>query len=62
MPRKPLRVIRQRTACINRIHGLLAEFGLAVAQSPEALRLALPNSIEAATKEIPGLLRRHQRS
>jgi transposase len=47
----------ERTACINRIRGLLAEFGLTVAQSPEALRLALPNLIEDATNEIHGLAR-----
>jgi transposase len=47
----------ERTACINRIRGLLTEFGLTVAQSPEALRLALPNLIEDATNEIPGLAR-----
>ena len=30
-----------RTACINRIRGLLAEFGLVFAQSPEGLQPAL---------------------
>ena len=30
----------ERTACINRIRGLLAEFGLVFAQSPEALSRA----------------------
>jgi transposase len=47
----------ERTACINRIRGLLVEFGLTVAQSPDALRLALPNLIEDATNEMPGLAR-----
>jgi transposase len=31
----------ERTACINRIRGLLAEFGLVFAQRPEVLRAAL---------------------
>jgi transposase len=47
----------ERTACINRIRGLLGEFGLSVAQGPAALRLALPNLIEDATNEIPNLAR-----
>lgn len=47
----------ERTACINRIRGLLAEFGLSVAQGPAVLRLALPNLIEDATNEIPSLAR-----
>jgi hypothetical protein len=34
-------VKEERTACINRIRGLLAEFGLVFAQSPKALRLVL---------------------
>ena len=32
-------VKEDRTACINRIRGLLAEFGLVFAQSPEVLQL-----------------------
>ena len=32
----------ERTACINRIRGLLAEFGVIVAQTPEILRRQLP--------------------
>lgn len=31
----------ERTACVNRIRGLLAEFGLVFAQSPKALREVL---------------------
>jgi len=34
----------ERTACINRIRGLLAEFGLVFAQRPEVLRAALSRS------------------
>jgi transposase len=47
----------ERTACINRIRGLLAEFGLVFPQSPQALRLALPDVIEDASNEIGGLAR-----
>jgi len=47
----------ERTTLINRIRGLLAEFGIAVAQSPEALRLALPALIEDASNEVPGIAR-----
>ena len=47
----------ERTALINRIRGLLAEFGIVVAQSPEALRGALPDLIEDASNELPGVSR-----
>ena len=47
----------ERTACINRIRGLLTEFGQVFAQSPEALRRALPDVLEDATNELPGLAR-----
>jgi transposase len=47
----------ERTALVNRIRGLLAEFGLVVAQSPEVLRRALPGLIEDATNELPGVAR-----
>jgi transposase len=47
----------ERTACINRIRGLLAEFGVVLAQSPEVLRQALPEVIEDATNELGGLAR-----
>lgn len=47
----------ERTACINRIRGLLAEFGLVFAQSPQALRQALPDALEDATNEMPWLAR-----
>jgi transposase len=46
-----------RTACINRIRGLLAEFGLVFAQGPEALRGALPQVMEDASNELGGLAR-----
>lgn len=47
----------ERTACINRIRGLLAEFGLVFPQSPEALRRALPDALEDADNEMPGMAR-----
>jgi transposase len=47
----------ERTACVNRIRGLLAEFGLVFAQSPEVLRLALPDVMEDATNELPTVAR-----
>jgi transposase len=47
----------ERTACINRIRGLLAEFGLVFAQSPEALRAALPEALEDASNELGSLAR-----
>ncbi len=46
-----------RTACINRIRGLLAEFGLVFAQKPAVLRQALPDVIEDASNELGGLAR-----
>lgn len=47
----------ERTACINRIRGLLTEFGLVFAQSPDALRRALPEALEDASNELPSLAR-----
>lgn len=47
----------ERTACINRIRGLLAEFGLVFAQSPQALRAQLAEVIEDASNEMPHLAR-----
>jgi transposase len=48
----------ERTACINRIRGLLAEFGLAFAQSPEALRRVLTEVLENGANEMNTLARR----
>jgi len=47
----------ERTALINRMRGLLAEFGLAFAQSPDAFKRALPNVLEDADNELPGIAR-----
>jgi transposase len=48
----------ERTACINRIRGVLAEFGLVLAQSPKALRSVLTELIEDASNELSTLARR----
>lgn len=47
----------ERTALINRIRGLLAEFGLSFAQSPESLRKVLPGVLEDGSNELPGVAR-----
>jgi hypothetical protein len=47
----------ERTALINRIRGLLAEFGLVFPQSPEALRAVLADVIEDAANELTGVAR-----
>lgn len=47
----------ERTACINRIRGLLAEFGLVFPQGPKALRAVLAEVLEDAGNELPGIAR-----
>jgi len=47
----------ERTACINRIRGLLAEFGLVFAQNPSVLRQVLSDVIEDASNELGALAR-----
>ena len=47
----------ERTALINRIRGLMAEFGLVFPQSPDALHAMLPEALEDASNELPGDLR-----
>lgn len=47
----------QRTACINRIRGLLAEFGIVLAQSPKVLRERLSAVLEDASNELAGVAR-----
>ncbi len=44
-------------ACINRIRGLLAEFGLVFPQSPQAQRSQLADVVEDASNELPHLAR-----
>lgn len=47
----------ERSACINRIRGELAEFGLVFAQSPKALRAVLADVIEDASNELSAVAR-----
>jgi transposase len=47
----------QRTACINRIRGLLGEFGLVFAQSPGALHAVLSDVLEDGANEMNTLAR-----
>lgn len=47
----------ERTACINRIRGLLGEFGVVLPQTTAALRGRLVDVIEDATNEIAGIAR-----
>jgi len=47
----------ERTACINRIRGLLAEFGVVLPQGPEILRLHLSAIVEDASNDIAGVAR-----
>lgn len=46
-----------RTACINRIRGLLAEFGLVVAQGADELKAGLSEMLEDAGNELGTLAR-----
>lgn len=47
----------ERTASINRIRGMLTEFGLVVSKSPEKLREKLTDMLEDATNDLSGLAR-----
>lgn len=47
----------ERTACINRIRGVLAEYGLVFGQSPKRLRAVLADVIEDASHEMPARAR-----
>jgi transposase len=47
----------ERTACINRIRGVLAEFGLVFGKSPKALRARLADVLEDADNELDGRTR-----
>jgi transposase len=50
-------VIENRTAQVTQIRGLLAEFGLVVAQGIEKLRGQLPDILEDAENGLPALAR-----
>ncbi|MDM7943510.1 MAG: IS110 family transposase [Hydrogenophaga sp.] len=47
----------ERTACINRIRGLLAEFGVVLPQKPAVLRQNLNDVLEDASNDIAGMAR-----
>lgn len=47
----------ERTACINRIRGMLTEFGLVASKSPEKLREKLTDMLEDAGNDLSGLAR-----
>jgi transposase len=47
----------ERTGCINRIRGVLAEFELVFNKSPKVLRAVLADVIEDASNEMTGLAR-----
>jgi transposase len=47
----------ERTACINRIRGVLAEFGLVFAKCPKVLRARLADVLEDADNELSGTAR-----
>ncbi len=42
----------ERTACVNRIRGVLAEFGLVFGKSPKVLRAVLTDVLEDASNEL----------
>jgi len=48
----------ERTGCINRIRGVLAEFGLVFGQGPKLLRAELADVIEDASNELSAMARR----
>ncbi|HZP86965.1 MAG TPA: IS110 family transposase [Burkholderiales bacterium] len=50
--------MEERTATINRLRGLLAEFGMVVPQSPEVLKRAWPAISAAVEQAVPGNLQR----
>jgi transposase len=47
----------ERTACINRIRGLLAEFGIVIAQNPRRLHERLADILEDASNELDFMAR-----
>jgi transposase len=47
----------ERTGCVNRIRGVLAEFGLVFGKSPKVLRAVLTDVLEDAGNELSGQAR-----
>ncbi|WP_029525347.1 IS110 family RNA-guided transposase [Polaromonas glacialis] len=50
--------VKARTAQANQIRGLLAEFGIAIAQGIGRINREVPDLIEDASNELPGMFRR----
>lgn len=50
-------LVAARTAQVNQIRGLLAEFGLVMPQGVAKMRARVPSILEDATNELPGLMR-----
>lgn len=51
------RLIKQRTALVNQLRGLLSEYGVAVAKTKKALRHALPDCLEDADNALSPMAR-----
>jgi len=49
--------VGDRTATVNRIRGLMAEFGLIIPQGIGYVRSRVPELLEDATHELPGMFR-----
>lgn len=50
-------LVEERTALINRVRGLLTEYGLVIGVGRERLRQALPMILEDADNGVPGIAR-----
>ena len=50
-------VVTARTAQVNQIRGLLAEFGLVMPQGVAKIRTRVPEMLEDGANELPGLMR-----
>lgn len=49
------RIVRERTALVNQIRGLLAEYGIVISQGVNQVRKLLPEILEDAKNELSGL-------
>jgi transposase len=49
--------VAERTALVNQIRGLLGEFGIVLAQGIHRLRRVLPDILEDAENDLPGVAR-----
>jgi transposase len=50
-------LVKQRTASVNQLRGLLAEFGVIIPQGRRAVMAALPDILEDASNELPPMMR-----